>query len=169
MKKLHKARRPHVPLLRLTHLQPMAVLDQRSVDFSLPSFVSFPPTAVSNPRGYEFPRHHRFFSPHPHPFQLRLARRPHLPRNSRWHSRCGALPYRRNLQSQPASFAPPVELYFDSVLGRIFRGFVTVGSRAGMNGLISPYPLQNIDLLSHRSAPAVRRTRQKGFEPLPNA
>ena len=147
----------------------MAVLNQRSVDFSLPSFVSFPPTAVSNPRGYEFPRHHRFFSPHPHPFQLRLARRPHPPRNSRWHSRCEALPYRRNLPSQPASFAPPVELYFDSVLGRFPRGFVPVGSRAGMNGFISPYPLQNIDLLSHRSVPAVRRTRQKGFEPLPNA
>ena len=83
----------------------------------------FPPTAVSNPRGYEFPRHHRFFSPHPHPFQLRLARRPHPPRNSRWHSRCGALPYGRNLQSQPASVAPPVELYFGSVLGRFLRGF----------------------------------------------
>ena len=99
-------------------------------------------------RCYKFPRHHRLFSPYPHPFQLRRMRRPHPPRKSRRRFRCVAIPYRRNLQPQPTSFAPPVEFHFDSVLSRFHRGFVSVGSRAGMDGFVSPYPRQNTDLLS---------------------
>ena len=158
MQNLHTARRPYVSLLRLTRpspqplqfaLQSMAVLDQSSVAFSLPSIVSFSPTAVSNRRGYKFSRHHRLLSPHPHPFQLRLTCRPHPPRKSPRHSRRGAPRHRRDLQSQPASYAPPVELHFASVLSRFFRGFVIVRNRAGMHGFIPPSPLQNADLLSH--------------------
>ena len=108
-----------------------------------------PSNRCLQPMGYKFPRHHRLFSPHPYPFQFRLTRRPHPPRKSRQRSRCRALPYRRNLQLQSASFAPPVELDFDSVLSRFLTVFVTMGSRVGMNGFISPYPRQNTDLLLH--------------------